>query len=1368
MAFVRARLSKIFRLNDDQHVEQSGVTLEKQRQQSVRASMADSGYYSTATSRSRSPMAPPRPKTPLRDHRDVEGTGVETRDSPSKSLRSAHSPNKRPVHKLASTTIKMFSDTIRSKATMFYVSPPQTEAPRSDNTDSPTKRDRAARLLSSLRSRNSRNFKEDSQIEETEVEPRVYVDMPHELDVEIPNSSLIDHTTKAARQNSVAFLSTVVSIPTAYHQARLKKDYNLPDPFGDTTVEENSTVGVTEKAPSLIDLVMNSPATSSSIIAKSQVTPRSIMEASAPLELKNMDHVSDTGSDRDIVKTVEESAMCSAMGSSPAAPQSQKSSACGSLFVKGKREQERLHSSSPYRRGLLCHSAAKADTEAEHSNPDWTAIDTGELFVISSLPADGDVTVPRGREPAQSTDVYHIDVEDQPGLDRPLFVSSNLDAEDRTKCLGPQTVETPSMGPKSEWDKVRAERQRRYHKVSGTSAASEHDMEERSDSHLESCRDRLSADTQTDENMGTAEDDASTTGELSRSRKVRFEESPDLQKKKPEPCSDTESGSRPLLVSDEYHTTNTRPSVLDAIKCADISATQKVEEECSSIWHESESRGYALDVIDHTRSSVLDDVDLRSLSSASTLQDVIETTDLSNHHGIISPEIASPRPHSRPRPRDFLDIEPLHVRKASSHSASTTDSCAVTTKGEFRYEAERIPSLHVRTSPVRRTSSINAELNSALDVHDDRDFPPSIPQPEPAESAMSTGMAASDALKLSHSTVATTTEGSDEGDRECWLKLMVEVKHNAGEDRKSQVLRRSFKTRRIGNDLTARSASDLNVSTSIWPDDPKPTSSFRFSQAMKTPVRVHKPQSENLSPVRVSEEFAVPKSCLSKFHYEQSPYSIEDLPPLPASVDTPYHTSGDTIGLSKDSVGRKSYLPKSHNEQNSYNIEDFPPLPASVDTPYHTSGEPIGLSHLCSSFSPSPIENTAASRECMTELRLEQKRTHIESILLDEAKVDYDLSLAVRSWAQEEISSGSGLLNCSPGIGLRRTLRVKRGAPSKLPRSLGPERTMDERMFNDQDMERDFVAARLPNLESARSSARPTQLRQMAVSTLNFLGSIESEASSSLASSINDCNSADASIETTSSESRRGHGHNRSFAMKDSSFGGEGSTYDVVGAPKPEFQTSSQKKGVWWDRDFRSLDVRDSPLACKTTVKAPLHGKESISNVPIYCQTQTEKINDKDEVLLPEDIQRTFTGDTVHIEVATHNPDGLPAKCSTPEPVFTSQSAQEAPTTPTNDQVSLPRLFPLSHTKTLTLPTVEQGQDTDHFSGLITPSFWLQASSQEITTQAAMEPCQEQEMVSRSEETWIVGAFPLPRSSPANASMRYLSGGSWTSLDCED
>ena len=1370
MAFVRARLSKVFRVNDDQQTVQSDTTPEKQRQPSAAASVADSGYYSNATSRSRSPMKPPRPTTPLRDHGDVEDTRAETSDSPSKSLRSTYSPNKRPIHKLASTTIKMFSDTIRSKATMFYVSPIQTEIPRSDDTDSPTKRDRAARLLSSLRSRDSRNFKDDPQTEEMEVEPRVYMDMPHELDVEIPNSSLIDHTTKAARQNSISFLGTDVRIPTAYDQARWKKGDKLPHPFGDTLVEENSTIGVTEKAPSLIDLVRDSPGTSSAI-NKSQITPTTIVEISAPVE--GVDHMSDTGSDRHIVKITEESAMRSAMGSSPATPQSQKSSTRGSLFARGRREQERLHLSSQYGRGLLCHSAVKADNEAQHSNPDLTAkaaIDSGELFVMSSLPADGDITVTRGREPAQSTDVDHIDAEDQPELDRPLSVSSNLDAEERTKCLDLQTVDTPSMGPKSEWDKVRAERQRRYHKVSGTSTASKHGIEERSNSHLESCRDRLSVDVQTDKNMGTAEDDASTTGDLTRSRKVRFEESPDLQQKKLELSSNIELGLRPLSVSDEYHTTNTRRSVPDTNKCADMSATQKVEEECSSIWHESESGGYAVDVVDYTRSSVSDNVDLRSLSSASTLQDVIEATDSFSHLGSISPEIASSRPYPRPRPRDLLDIEPLHVRKASSHSASTTDSCAVTTKGEFRYDAERIPSLHVRTSPVRRTSSINAELNSALDMHDDGDFSPSIPPPKPAEPTLSMGAAASDALELPDDTVATTAEGSNEGDHECWLKLMVEVKPNAGEDRKSQVLRRSLKTRRTGNDLTTRSASELNVNTTMRPNDPKISSSLGTSQAMSTPVRPHNTQSENLSPVRFNKESSVRKSCLPKLRYEQSPYNIEDLPPLPDSVDTPYHTSGEIIGLSKESSVRKSCLPMSHKEQNPYNIEDFPPLPASVDTPYHTSGENIGLSHLCSSFSPSPIENTAASGEFMTELRLEQKRTHIMSTLPVKPKVEYDLSLAVRALGQEEINSGSGVLDCSPGTRLRRTRRVKRGGASKSPRNLGPRRAMDERMFDDQDMERDFIAARLPNLESARSTARTTRLHQMAVSTLNFLGSIESEATSSLASSINDCNSADASFESTSSGQRRGYGKNRSLMMKDSSFSGEKFTYDAVGAPKPGFQTSSQKKGVWWDREFQGLNVEESPLACKSTIEAPLQGKESINNVPTYCQTQTEKINDKDGVLLAEDKRRHFGGDTERGEVNAHHPDGRPAKCSMPEPFSTIQSAQEEPTTPTNDQVSLPRLFPLPHFKTLKLtpPLMEQGQDTNQPGEFITPSFWFEAPLQEVTTQAAMEPSQEQEMVSRSEVKWVVGAFHLPRASPSNASVRYLSGGSWTSLDCKD
>ena len=64
---------------------------------------------------------------------------------------------------------------------------------------------------------------------------------------------------------------------------------------------------------------------------------------------------------------------------------------------------------------------------------------------------------------------------------------------------------------------------------------------------------------------------------------------------------------------------------------------------------------------------------------------------------------------------DHLTIEPSHVRSYSLQSVSTADSCAVTTHSPECFRGLPQESIHVRNTPVRRTSSLNAEVNAVLE-----------------------------------------------------------------------------------------------------------------------------------------------------------------------------------------------------------------------------------------------------------------------------------------------------------------------------------------------------------------------------------------------------------------------------------------------------------------------------------------------------------------------------------------------------------------------------------------------------------------------------------------------------------------------------
>ncbi|MCJ1486442.1 hypothetical protein MMC06_006619 [Schaereria dolodes] len=65
-----------------------------------------------------------------------------------------------------------------------------------------------------------------------------------------------------------------------------------------------------------------------------------------------------------------------------------------------------------------------------------------------------------------------------------------------------------------------------------------------------------------------------------------------------------------------------------------------------------------------------------------------------------------------------------HQRTTSSQSVLTTDSCAVTTHSPLCYVSPPFPSIHIRNTPVRRTSSINAEVFHTLNQKDFKESSP--------------------------------------------------------------------------------------------------------------------------------------------------------------------------------------------------------------------------------------------------------------------------------------------------------------------------------------------------------------------------------------------------------------------------------------------------------------------------------------------------------------------------------------------------------------------------------------------------------------------------------------------------------------------
>ena len=268
----------------------------------------------------------------------------------------------------------------------------------------------------------------------------------------------------------------------------------------------------------------------------------------------------------------------------------------------------------------------------------------------------------------------------------------------------------------------------------------------------------------------------------------------------------------------------------------------------------------------------------------------------------------------------------------------------------------------------------------------------------------------------------------------------------------------------------------------------------------------------------------------------------------------------------------------------------------------------------------------------------------------------------------------------TPPPSLRRARRAKRESARGLSHHLAMKRNIHEMLFKEEDMSRDFVAARLPVFRNSTPAPKATQLCGMASSTLEFLGSIGSTSPPSLVSNIDESSFIGGLTRTISSGSKKGHGRNRSWAMRESSFGGEEFTYDAVGSLKTDFQTSSQKKGVWWNRCVASFDENDSPLVGKNIVGASAK-KDDVNGVARDAQTYPGPTDDKavkeGRLSLPQlrssiptaILSGAPTDYTEKGKAKVQSTDGQSIKCGTPEPSPTKLTPS-ALGTPKEHQVS--------------------------------------------------------------------------------------------------
>lgn len=173
MASIRERLSRVWRRS----LDEDSSSIDNQSTVTNRSSFSslDSGYSSIPTRKSNTSL-------------EVSG--------------SVKAATPRTLHKVASTTFQTFSDTIRSKARVFYVSPKKVDVQSidwvKDEEDTPRNhRPRSSRWSASARSRKSHASQDDQrELGRTTPTPIAPVarsqEMTPTINVKIPSSFLID------------------------------------------------------------------------------------------------------------------------------------------------------------------------------------------------------------------------------------------------------------------------------------------------------------------------------------------------------------------------------------------------------------------------------------------------------------------------------------------------------------------------------------------------------------------------------------------------------------------------------------------------------------------------------------------------------------------------------------------------------------------------------------------------------------------------------------------------------------------------------------------------------------------------------------------------------------------------------------------------------------------------------------------------------------------------------------------------------------------------------------------------------------------------------------------------------------------------
>lgn len=665
MSFLRNRLSQIWRRSED--VEDHSTENRKRSESQSAVSIADSGCFSASSIRTTG--------SDQLSESELCLTIIDSSTTLPHTPSPVDSPSKRTLNKVASRTFKIFSDTIRSKTQMFYVTPEESEAPAPTYEESPKKRKISIKASPSFRGRANR----EPQVTKDSREPPARTptptlnptNLPHELNVYIPDASLLEPKPGAVPTELASILS---------HE---DKGY-----FAD---EVDSLKAATPMA--------------SSTLVNHEASPYTIPPSVS------------AGSGRSQVG--------------------------GSLFVKGNRECIPLTGAlSPYRQAILSQKtqASPIEDSTETENHEYSQLESSYRPLTNR---------PNG-VPSGLKDLFVKSTDDQATYAR--FKMQPLSPADYEAASEPGTRVTilPSTGSRLTWDKTRADREQRYENNRVVSAETESDTEDDMVLKLQPCRTTDSPEVlRPEERSGTK----SSPTKLPFYKKVRFENpSPTSALEYAIEAIERSSGEALDAELDEpTHLTSALQYAVEAIeRTSGASMVDAVHDPPSptgaftyAVEAMKQPSGPVLNAVMNPGGLKLDAV-IRILRKDSKSQEprirMVFKEHNSQSQSNDEQEIASMNMHlpvtqtddsllKTPLETEYLIGDSLtHNRSVSAQSAATTDSCALTTHSKLCYDPPPFLSLHNRTTPVRRTSSINAEVCAALEHHEDQELLPKTPQ----------------------------------------------------------------------------------------------------------------------------------------------------------------------------------------------------------------------------------------------------------------------------------------------------------------------------------------------------------------------------------------------------------------------------------------------------------------------------------------------------------------------------------------------------------------------------------------------------------------------------------------------------------------